>query len=83
MYLGPLVWEFGLALALLFGYPLLTGVGWRANFTATPDIVLVLLTVSLLWLVTGAGRVGKLLQKSRHRLMLETDVPQPRSLTAG
>jgi hypothetical protein len=59
-YTTPLVWEFGLSLLMLIGYPMLTGVGWRANFTSTPDLVLVLVIVASLWLATGLVRAGRL-----------------------
>lgn len=58
-YTLPLLWEFGLGLLILFGYPALTGIGWRANFTSTPDLVVVLVIVANLWLVTGLLRLGK------------------------
>lgn len=56
----PLVWEIGLSILIFAAVPMLTGVGWRGNFTSTPDLVIVLLMISGLWLAAGLVRIGKL-----------------------
>lgn len=56
----PLAWEIGLGSLILLGYPALTGISWRGNFSATPDLVIVLLLVGGLWLATGITRIVSL-----------------------
>lgn len=58
----PLLWEFGLSLVILFGYPTLAGLGWQGAFWAVPDLSLVLLALAGLWLLTGMLRVYKLIR---------------------
>jgi CubicO group peptidase (beta-lactamase class C family) len=54
----PLLWEFGLAVALLLGYPALTGgLGWRATLEFLPDLSLTVLVAAALWLLTGIARL--------------------------
>jgi hypothetical protein len=62
----PLLWEIGLALVLLVGWPASTGMGWRGSWLAFPDLTLVLVTVALLWLATGALRLLRLGQGLRE-----------------
>lgn len=57
---GPFLWEFGLSLLILIGYPALLGMGWRASWVSIPDFTLVLLTIASLWLLTGLLRALKL-----------------------
>lgn len=56
----PFLWELGLAIALLLGVPKVLGLTWRQAFSSIPDLTLVLLAVSLLWMTTGLVRLYKL-----------------------
>ncbi len=58
----PFVWEFGIAGFVLVQFPAMLGGGWGAAIQALPDLSLVLLVVSLLWLLTGAARAVQLLR---------------------
>ena len=61
-------WELGLASLLLLLYPSVTGgLGWRAAFDFVPDLTLVVLAVSLLWLCTGGLRILRLTQAFRTK----------------
>jgi CubicO group peptidase (beta-lactamase class C family) len=65
----PLVWEVGLGLLLLVGWPATTGMGWRGSWMSFPDLTLVLLAVAGLWLTTGAVRLlrlGRALHEERR-----------------
>src|SRR5690606_2547085 len=57
---APLVWEVGLGLLLLIGWPAITGMGWRGSWMSFPDLTLVLLVVAGLWLATAIVRVLRL-----------------------
>lgn len=59
---GPLAWEFGLALAILILAPASFGLSWQNMFTSLPDLVLVLLAVSALWILTGLVRAARVAQ---------------------
>ncbi|HEY8447888.1 MAG TPA: serine hydrolase domain-containing protein [Thermomicrobiales bacterium] len=64
---APLVWEVGLGLLLLIGWPAITGMGWRGSWMSFPDLTLVLLVVAGLWLATAIVRVLRLSQAFRER----------------
>jgi hypothetical protein len=59
---GPLLWEMGASLAILLAYPGSLGLTWQEGLRFIPDLVVVLLVVSLLWLITGIARSARLLQ---------------------
>jgi hypothetical protein len=59
---GPLTWELGVSTLLLVAFPGIIGLGWRETLFFVPDLSLVVLAVSLLWLATGIARVVRLLQ---------------------
>ncbi len=62
----PLIWELGLAGAVLLQYPAaLGGLGWSATFAFVPDLTLVVVAVAGLAVVTGVVRVA--LVARRHR----------------
>lgn len=62
VHVVPFTWELGLAALLLVAYPAATGgLGWRATFSFLPDLTLVVATLSVLWLVTGAARAARLI----------------------
>lgn len=64
---APLVWEFGLAGAVLFLYPvLLGGLGWSATFAFLPDLTLTVLVVAGLAVLTGVVRTALLVRRHRH-----------------
>ena len=65
----PLVWEIGLPILLLAGFPQLFEVRtWTHVMTYTPDVGSLVILSALLWLATGVTRVIKLcvLVPSRH-----------------
>jgi hypothetical protein len=64
---APLVWELGLSTLLLFMYPATLGASWLAAIEFVPDLSVFLLVISLLWLVTGAARAGRLAQAFMRR----------------
>jgi CubicO group peptidase (beta-lactamase class C family) len=58
---GPLMWEIGLPLLLLAGFPQLFEVqSWTHVMTYTPDLGSLVLLATILWFVTGLTRVIKL-----------------------
>jgi hypothetical protein len=59
---GPLLWELGVSLVILLGYPGASGMTWDQSLRALPDLTLVLLAIAGLWLVTGVMRSVRLLQ---------------------
>jgi hypothetical protein len=60
---GPLVWELGLPMILLPGFPQVFEVhSWRHVMTYTPDLGALAMLVSVLWLGTGLTRAVKLLR---------------------
>jgi CubicO group peptidase (beta-lactamase class C family) len=59
---APLTWEFGVSLLILVLYPMSLGGSWPTSMEFLPDVSLVLLVISLLWLLTGLVRVGRLVQ---------------------
>jgi CubicO group peptidase (beta-lactamase class C family) len=63
----PLIWEFGLGLAILLGWPVLTQLGWRGSWMSFPDLTIVLIVIATLWLITGLVRLPKLLGSMRSR----------------
>jgi hypothetical protein len=65
--LAPLTWELGVSLLVLVLYPASLGVSWPTSIQFVPDLSLVLLVVSLIWLLTGLLRVGRLVQARRLR----------------
>jgi CubicO group peptidase (beta-lactamase class C family) len=60
--IGPLLWELGASLAILLAYPGSLGLTWQQSLRFIPDIAVILLVVSLLWLATGVVRSIRLLQ---------------------
>jgi hypothetical protein len=68
---APLAWEFVLAGLLLVLYPSMTGgLGWRGTFGFIPDLTLVIVAVSALWLLTGVARIARFVEVtlvSRHQ----------------
>ncbi|MGE0685277.1 MAG: serine hydrolase domain-containing protein [Dehalococcoidia bacterium] len=58
----PFVWELGVAGFLLLQFPPVMGGGWQAAIRTLPDLSLVVLAVSLLWLLTGVARAVQLLR---------------------
>jgi hypothetical protein len=74
---GPLVWELGLPMILLLGFPQLFEVhSWTHVMTYTPDLGTLAVLVSLLWLSTGLTRAIKLLPTEQAR-------PDPTTLAAA
>jgi CubicO group peptidase (beta-lactamase class C family) len=64
----PFAWEAGAGAALLLGTPAVFGMSWQHSLQSIPDLTLVLLTVSLLWLATAVIRTTKLVLRltARH-----------------
>jgi CubicO group peptidase (beta-lactamase class C family) len=59
--LGPLVWEIGLPILLLAGFPQLFEVrSWTHVLTYTPDLGSLVILAALLWFATGVTRFFKL-----------------------
>ena len=66
--IGPLVWEIGLPILLLAGFPQLFEVrSWTHVMTYTPDLGSLVILACLLWLATGVTRVVKLRVPVRSR----------------
>lgn len=63
---GPLLWELGISLVILLALPGSLGMTWQASLRAIPDLTVALLAVSVLWLLTGVARGGRLLQAMQH-----------------
>jgi hypothetical protein len=59
-YTVPLVWELRLSLYILVTFPASLHATWGQSFREFPDLTLVLLVVTALWLATGVIRVGRL-----------------------
>lgn len=59
---APLFWEVLLSLFVISTPQALLGMSWPATFRAMPDVALMLVTVSALWLLTGTVRIGRLVQ---------------------
>jgi hypothetical protein len=81
-YIAPFVWEFGLSLLLLIGYPATTGVGWSANLNAVPDLTLVALAVATLWILTGATRAVTLVRPHARQRATRAPRQDVREVTA-
>jgi hypothetical protein len=77
---GPLLWELGAGLAILLGFPGLSGMTWEQSLRAMPDLTLVLLALSGRWLVTGVARSARLLQGVRRTGLSEITPPRTPSL---
>lgn len=54
----PLIWEFGLSIALLFAANAFTG--WRYALVWVPDLLFAVLVIATLWILTGLIRSVKL-----------------------
>ena len=66
--IGPLVWEIGLPILLLAGFPQLFEVrSWTHVMTYTPDLGSLVILACLLWLATAVTRVTKLRVPVRSR----------------
>jgi hypothetical protein len=64
--LAPLSWELGIGVLILLAAPVLLGATWSQSFKSIPDMTLVLLAVSILWLTTGLTRAGRHLLAITH-----------------
>ena len=78
--LGPLTWELGVGVTILIAWPLVLGLAWGTSFQFIPDLTLVLLTVSGLWIATGLLRVGRWAQWAARARRNE---PPPPEVTAA
>jgi hypothetical protein len=63
---GPLVWELGLATLLLVALPGALALTWPTALQSIPDLAVVVIAVCILWLVTGAARVVRLVQANNR-----------------
>jgi len=63
---GPLTWELGVSVAILLAFPSVLGMTWQQGLRSIPDLMLVLLVISMLWLVTGVSRSIRLLHTARR-----------------
>lgn len=66
---GPLIWEFGVSIAVLIGWPLVTQMDWRGSWAAFPDLTIVLLGIAVIWIATGivrTMRIGQALERRRR-----------------
>jgi hypothetical protein len=57
-----LVWEFGVATFLLVALPGALAMTWPQAIQSIPDLAVVIIAVSTLWLITGAARVARVVQ---------------------
>jgi CubicO group peptidase (beta-lactamase class C family) len=62
---APLLWEMGLSLVVLIGFPGALGMTWAQSLRAIPDLTLTVLVVAMLWLGTGIVRSMRLVQVIR------------------
>jgi len=53
----PLLWEVGISVLVLVAFPMLLQANWPQTFQQIPDLTIVLLVVSALWLLTAAVRL--------------------------
>ena len=68
--IGPLVWEIGLPILLLAGFPQLFEVhSWTHVMTYTPDLGTLVMLCGALWFATGVTRLIQLetVRRSRHQ----------------
>ena len=65
---GPLMWEIGLPILLLAGFPRLFEVqSWTHVMTYTPDLGSLVVLATILWFATGLTRLVKLLAAGRSQ----------------
>jgi hypothetical protein len=65
---GPLTWELGVALLLLVALPGMLALTWPQALQSIPDLAVVVIAMAVLWLMTGAARMARIVQAmSAHR----------------
>ncbi len=58
----PLIWECGGAMLLLVALPSALALTWPTAIQSIPDLAVVVIAVAILWIITGAARVARLVQ---------------------
>ncbi len=59
-FVTPLIWEIGLGVLILAGWPLVIQTGWRGSWMSFPDLTIVLIVVAVIFLGTALIRMRKL-----------------------